>query len=179
MQRAPRTWKDTPTRFGLISMGLHWLMALLLIWQFGCLLVKVLGGPFSWGLHKEVGLVLMVLILIRGVWALMNLKKRPSYAGFTPTVRKLAIGGHTLMYLLMIVIPAIALLRQFGSGRAFSFFGIPITENTGVQVQWMIAPASALHSWLGWLLLLLVVGHISMALIHHFVWKDGLINRMR
>ena len=43
----------------------------------------------------------------------------------------------------------------------------------------MIAPASALHSWLGWLLLLLVVGHISMALIHHFVWKDGLINRMR
>lgn len=174
-----RTWKDTATRFGLVSLTLHWLMAALIIWQFGCLIVKMAGGPFSWVLHKEIGLILLMLVFIRGLWALMNLKRRPGYDAKRPVVAKLAVLGHVALYLLMIVVPALAMMRQYGSGKAFSFFGIPITADTGVQIPWMTAPASALHGLLGWLMLLLIVGHILMSLIHHFVWKDGLLNRMR
>lgn len=181
--RAPHTWRDNAERFGLVSLALHWLIALLLFWQFGCVLVKIAGGPFSWNLQKEMGFALLMLALLRGIWGIINLKNRPSYEHLA--THKAAIGGQVVMYLLMIIVPAIAMLRQAGSGRAFSFLGIEITANTGVTTPWMMAPANfqiaglSLHDWLGWLLLVLIVGHIVIAFIHHFVWKDGLLNRIR
>lgn len=42
----------------------------------------------------------------------------------------------------------------------------------------MMAPANALHSVLAWTLLVLIIGHVSMVLIHHYHWRDGTVSRM-
>jgi cytochrome b561 len=42
----------------------------------------------------------------------------------------------------------------------------------------MTAPASAAHGLLGWVLLALIVGHIAMVLLHRWVWKDDVAQRM-
>lgn len=156
-------------------------MAWLFGWQFLGMIVKVTVGrseltAFMVGTHRPIGLLLLILCVVRIIWAWFNARRRPAYA--SGVAGGLARLGHLALYGLMLLVPALALLRQFGSGKAFSAFGIPITRETGVEVAWMTAPADLLHGWLGWLLLALIVGHVVMALAHHYRWKDHTLARM-
>lgn len=36
----------------------------------------------------------------------------------------------------------------------------------------------SLHSPIAWFLLVMIVGHVGIALLHHFVKKDGVLQRM-
>lgn len=174
------TWRDTPWRYGIVSRSLHWLMAALFAWQFaGALLYVSVGDTvitrFVGGSHLSMGFVLFVLVLLRGIWGLSNIGRRP------PGKRRLgkaATLGHAIIYGLMIAVPAIALLRQYGSGDAFTPFGIPVMPARGIKIEWMAAPANLFHYWLGFLLLAVVLGHAAMALAHRLVWKDDVLKRM-
>lgn len=158
--------QDNTDRYGSISRLLHWGMALLLLWQFASAAARVLAEDttveqFLWSTHKPLGALLLVLVVIRIVWALINTSHRP------PSVSAGAKAGHIALYLLLLVVPAIALLRQYGSGRSFEPFGIPLFPGfEGEEIAWMEAPANLLHSWLGWLMLVLIIGHAAMAIIH-------------
>ncbi|BES70175.1 cytochrome b [Marinobacter nanhaiticus D15-8W] len=157
---------DTSERYGTVSRWLHWGMALLFLWQFlsasaHAFLDDTPVEAFFWATHKPLGLLLLILVAIRGIWALANISRRP-HSVSTPA--KL---GHIALYLLMVVIPALALLRQYGSGRAFEPFGLPLMPGfSGEEIGWMVMPANLLHGFLGWTLLALVVGHIVMAWVH-------------
>jgi cytochrome b561 len=172
---------DTPERYGLVTRLLHWGMALILLWQFtGMILRMILGRTplmaFWVGSHQSVGTVLLGLILLRLLWAWMNRGRRPAHDR-TPVGRAAMIGQGAL-YGLLLLVPALGLLRAVGSGRGFVFFGWPIMPRTGVATAWMTAPANLLHSKLAWLLLALILGHVVMALVHHFAWRDGVLGRM-
>ena len=72
-----------------------------------------------------------------------------------------------------------ALLRQYGSGREFVAFGMTVMPGfSDPKIDWMIAPASLLHGNLGWLLLLLVIGHVAMAFIHRRQGDEDVLARM-
>lgn len=158
--------QDNVDRYGSISRLLHWGMALLLLWQFSSAAARVLAEDtaveqFLWSTHKPLGALLLTLVVIRILWALVNASHRP------PSINIAARAGHIALYLLLLVIPAIALLRQYGSGRSFEPFGIPLFPGfEGDEIAWMEAPANLLHSWLGWLLLMMVMGHIAMVIVH-------------
>lgn len=157
---------DNRETYGTISRLLHWGMALLLGWQFlsagsHLLFDDTAIEAFFWPTHKPVGLMLFVLIVLRAIWALAHLRARP------PSVNRLATLGHVVLYALVVVIPALALLRQYGSGRSWEPLGIPLFPGfEGEKIEWMMTPANLLHSWLGWTLLALVVGHIFFAIWH-------------
>ncbi|MEX7407388.1 cytochrome b, partial [Pseudomonas aeruginosa] len=72
---------------------------------------------FVGGSHFTLGFTLFVLVLLRGAWGLMNLGRRPPHLG---RLGRAAVAGHGLIYALMIVVPGISLLRQYGSGKGFS-----------------------------------------------------------
>lgn len=175
-------WLDDEYRYGRITRLLHWSMAAILAWQLGGMLVKLAIGrtpltAFLVGTHVPLGAVLMALVLARVAWALVNLRRRPSHGtGLAGLAVRL---GHGLLYLLMLVIPALALMRHYGSGRALKPFGIPIWEAApGRDIAWMRQPAEMLHGPLGWMLLVLIVGHVVAALAHRFVLDDGVLARM-
>ena len=157
---------DSPTRYGSLTRLLHWSMALLLVWQFLSALSHyafedTAFETFFWPTHKPLGLVLMVLLVIRLGWALINLARRP------PSLSLAAKWGHLSLYGLLFIIPALALLRQYGSGRAFNPFGIELMAGfQGDKITWMIDPANLLHGVLGWVLLVMIIGHVGMALLH-------------
>lgn len=159
-------WPDSADRYGAISRFLHWTMALILAWQFTTALAHLLPGETApaewlWGTHKTSGFVLMVLVLIRAAWALAQHAHRP------PSTDRLARLGHFALYALMLLIPLLALLRQFGSGKSFSPFGIPVMPGfDGNEIAWLVAPANLFHSWLGWALLALIAGHVGMVIAH-------------
>lgn len=173
--------RDSPERYGTVSRILHWGMAALLAWQFAGMALRMILGrvplmAFWVGTHVSVGTLLLLLVLLRAAWALAQRRRRPQYpAG---PAGRLAGAGHLLLYALMIAIPALALLRQFGSGRGVTLFGIEVQRAGGEPVPWMTAPANLLHGNLAWLLLALIVGHVLMALIHRYLWKDDTLARM-
>ncbi|MGP4844038.1 cytochrome b [Marinobacter sp. 1Y8] len=170
--------KDTPRHYGTISRLLHWITALLLLWQFisafGHLLLEDTPvGDFLWSSHKTLGLVIILLVAVRLIWAVWTHPRRPA------AINRFAAYGHCALYALMLLIPALALLRQFGSGRSFSPFGIPLMPGfEGEAIEWMTLPANVLHSWLGWLLLAMIAGHIVMARAHRHGGDINVLERM-
>lgn len=176
-------WRDTPQRYGRVSRWLHWGMALLLAWQFAGMVAKVslgrdaaLASTLS-AAHAHVGLLLLVLMVVRAVWGMLNMGQRPPHGeGF----KGVAVwAGHISLYALMLVVPLLAALRMLGNDRPFSWWGVwVLNDGSGEKVQWMVAPANAAHGLLGWTLLALIAGHFVMVLVHHWVWKDDVPQRM-
>ncbi|PZO74053.1 MAG: cytochrome B [Sphingomonas hengshuiensis] len=172
--------KDDKRGYGTITRVLHWGMAALILWQLGGMIVKTLVGRspltgFWVGTHGSVGTLVLVLVLLRTFWAISQRDHRPPHG--TGLVGTLANAGHVALYALMMIVPALAVLRMIGSERPIQLFGITL-RGAAAPVEWMTAPAQLLHGTLAWLLLALIVGHVAMALIHQFVWRDGTLRRM-
>jgi cytochrome b561 len=158
--------KDNNERYGTVSRLLHWGMALLILWQFLSAASRFFFEDtaieaFFWPSHKPMGVLLLVLVVIRVLWALTNASRRPVSLNLMSKL------GHLTLYLSLIAVPVLGLLRQYGSGRAFEVFGIPVFAGfEGDKIQWMIDAGSRFHGEWGWVLLVLILGHILFAFKH-------------
>ena len=75
------------------------------------------------------------------------------------------------------MVPILALLRSYGSGRAFAPFGIPLWGAGEDKIAWMVAAGDAAHGLLAWGLLALIVGHAGVAVWHRVVKRDHVWHR--
>ncbi|MCE4226625.1 cytochrome b [Methylobacterium sp. C25] len=173
-------WFDTPQRYGRISRAFHWCMAAFFGWQFaGALLFVSIGDKaitrLVGGSHFTMGFMLFVLVLLRCVWGLLNLRRRPAHPG---RLGRAAVAGHVLLYALMVVVPSLAMLRQYGSGKGFSLFGVELMAARDYKIEWMMVPGDLLHYWLGFLLLASILGHVTMSVVHRRSRHDDVFERM-
>ncbi|MEQ5803504.1 cytochrome b [Halomonas sp. H10-9-1] len=165
------------TYYGRFSRLLHWGMAALFAVQFITAITRFAFPDTAleeavWGAHKPLGALLMALIVLRLVWAVVDRARRPA------SVNLAARLGHLALYVLMAVVPLVALLRQYGSGRAFAPFGIPLMPGFEGEIEWMTAIGSIFHGLLGWVLLALIVGHVGMAILHRRMAGEDVLVRM-
>lgn len=163
---------DSSQRYGTISRFLHWSMAIC----FGFMLYTGLQGedvfkallPY----HKSVGTILMALIAVRIVWAMLNHHKRPKAANIFVTL------GHLALYVLMLAIPTVALIRQYGAARGpLEVFGVQVMEGSPERILWMVELANDYHGEMAWTLFALSAGHIAMAIFHQ-IRGEKILNRM-
>lgn len=171
---------DHERGYGPVSRFLHWAMAVLFGWQFLSAILHAVArdlplARFFWSYHGSVGVLLFATIFLRGAWGLINFRRRPPHAGLIGHGARI---GHLMLYVLMFVVPTLAVLRSIGSGRGLSAFGIQLIAGSGERIAELMAPANALHGLLGWLLIILTLGHVTMALIHAVIWRDGVLSRM-
>ncbi|MCZ0733263.1 cytochrome b [Phreatobacter sp. AB_2022a] len=172
---------DDRQGYGVVSRALHWLMAGLFAWQFAGALVHLLAPQSGarqlfWPTHTTVGFSLLLLVLLRGAWGLANARRRQQQA--SRRLGRAALVGHLAIYALMVTVPVLALVRTYGGGRAFSYFGLTIFSATGNRVPELMAPGNALHGPLGWTLFALILGHVAMSFVHRFAWKEDVIGPM-
>lgn len=163
---------DNPLFYGTVSRLLHWLMAIL----FAFMLFTAAAWTYDeeyFGLmdyHKAVGFVLMWLVCVRLVWAIINLRRRPQ----GHILVKL---GHGALYLLMVAVPLVGLLRQYGSARgSLDIGGITLLPASPERIDWMVQLGKQ-HGTLAWLLFVLIAGHIVAAVAHQ-IKGEKIINRM-
>jgi cytochrome b561 len=176
-------YRDTPVRYGRVSRTFHWIMAYLLIWQmlmfigWRVLSADVMRGIAHFGpSHSLAGTLILLLIVPRAIWALVSRRRRPPAP--VGSLGWAASTGHAMLYVLMFIIPAVAVLRAYGSGKGLAFGAVRVLPPSGREITTMVQPADLAHAPLGWILAVLVGGHIAMALFHHFIGRDGTLTRM-
>ncbi|MBK1698659.1 cytochrome b [Rhodovibrio salinarum] len=170
--------KDTAAGYGLISKAFHWGMALLIGWQILKFGDRIAEGEHWVGQvlvpwHVSIGVLLLALIVLRTFWTISQRRNRPPQNGTTGIF---ATAGHGLLYVLLILQPITGILVMLGGGYGLDAFGVQLIAE-GDKIGWA-ASLGSLHSPLAWGLSALVVGHITMALVHQFVVRDGTLKRM-
>ncbi|MFW6021518.1 MAG: cytochrome b [Guyparkeria sp.] len=169
---------DSLERYGSVSKAFHWIMAVLIGWQLLKFFDRIDDGEHwvgetlvSW--HVSIGTLLLVLIVLRLVWAIWQRSHRPAQ---DPATVKLVKAGHGLLYLGMLLMPITGIFVMLGGGHGLTAFGIELLAE-GDEIAWAKTIGS-LHSPLAWILAALIVGHIAMALYHHVVKRDDVLRRM-
>src|SRR5690554_195919 len=170
---------DSKQRYGGITRLFHWGMGLLIIWQFLKFFDRINDGEHwvgenlvSW--HISIGSLLLLLIVLRIIWAFTQKNNRPEQ---DPATALLVKAGHGLLYLAMLLLPITGVMIMIGNGFGWAPFGMEIVAGDGPEIGWM-ATLGSVHSLIAWSLLILVIGHVGIALLHHFVKKDGVLRRM-
>jgi cytochrome b561 len=176
-------WRNTPSRYGLISIALHWLVALTVFGLFalGYWMVD-LDYYSSWyktapELHKSIGILLFMVMLGRMLWRRIS----PPPVSLPEHDRLTRLGarcGHAFLYLGLFVLMLSGYLISTADGRGigvFGLFAVPATI-TGIPNQEDVA--GLVHEYLGWALVIFAALHALAALKHHFIDRDRTLTRM-
>ena len=174
--------KDSRNGFGLVSILIHWISALLILFLFG-LGTYMTGLSYydDWyhkgpELHVSLGLVVLLLMLVRVIWRIANptpLELSTKHA--QNLAAKLVKLG---MYAFIAVVLVTGYLITTAEGQPASMFGLikfPVLTELNSQ---NVDLAGELHEYLAWGIVLLVVLHTAGALMHHFVMRDRTLIRM-
>tara|TARA_R110002012_G_scaffold62590_1_gene164639 strand:+ start:18854 stop:19375 length:522 start_codon:yes stop_codon:yes gene_type:complete len=169
---------DSKERYGSVSKFLHWLMAVLIIWQLLKLGDRIAEGEHWIGQtlvpwHISIGTLLLGLIVLRLLWVMSQRRHRPRQ---NPAIAKLVKAGHGLLFAGMLLMPLTGVLVMLGGGYGLTAFGMELVSE-GEEITWA-ASLGGLHSPLAWALSVLILGHIGIALFHHFAQRDDTLTRM-
>lgn len=176
-------WRNDRKGYGLVAVFLHWLVAVVVIGQFGLgLWMRSLDYYDTWyrlgpWWHKGIGVTLLGLLLARLLWRWSN--PRPAHLpSHKPYERRAAGVAHGLLYLLMFTVMLSGYLISTADGRGlevFDWFTLPATLS-GIEHQEDVA--GQVHLYLAWSLIGLAALHALAALKHHFIDRDPTLMRM-
>lgn len=176
-------WRNTSTHWGLVSITLHWLSALAVLFLFALgLWMTGLSYYDQWyhqapALHKSLGVLLFIATVARLLW--LRFTARPAeLAGQPPLERLAARVAHIGLYLLLFAVMVSGYLISTADGRpveVFGWFAVPAAFS-GVEGQEDLA--GAVHLILAITLIALAVIHGAAALKHHFFNRDRTLLRM-
>ena len=168
------------------TIALHWIVA------FGFLAVLLLGLYIEntearglVGLHKSVGLMLLLPVVGRLLWRMA--KRFPEYRNNRRVEHMLSRITHYGLLALTLLMPITGLLMSIGDGRGLALFGLQLIARNPDPAdpakvialnETLAAAGHAAHHFGGKAALILLALHLAGALKHHFVEKDQVLRRM-
>ena len=169
-------------RYTQTAIAAHWLLALLITlnFAFGLYMHDLPISPqrlklFNW--HKWAGITILTLSALRLLWRLRH--RPPPDVPMSLWQRRAAHAVHGALYVLFFAVPLAGWAYSSASGFPVVWFGVlPLPDWVPVDRAWADA-LKALHKTLAFALALLVLLHVGAALKHHWVDRDGLLQRMR
>lgn len=152
-----------PTGYSKIQIALHWIVAILIAAAFFThegmgralrdRIQQDLSGMEGATAHTILGGLAFAFILWRVVVRIRRGAPEPEGSAIQQSA---AVWGHRVLYLLMLIAPALGAAAWYGK----------------------IPALGEVHELAGQALVLIALGHGLVALIHHFVQKDGTLRRM-
>lgn len=176
-------WRNTSSRYGLVSVLVHWIVALAVFGLFALGFWMVgLDYYSSWyvtapDLHKSIGVLLFFVLVLRLLWRLFTPTPAPlpSHGRWTRLASK---AGHVFLYVCLFAVLIAGYLISTADGRSipvFGLFAVPALI-TGLPNQGDIA--GWVHEYLAWALVIFAGLHGLAALKHHFIDRDATLRRM-
>jgi cytochrome b561 len=177
--------ENTEDRYGTIAILFHWSVAVLVI-ALAILGVYMAALP-DIGFnrkkitlvlcHKEMGLVVLVLLATRLAWRVTQIL--PRLVEHLPDWQKVAARFvHLSFYALLFALPMTGCLMSSAAGIPVSFFGLFMLPDFVHRDEDLFQRYIAMHKWLGYVLILLIFIHAGAALRHHFVFKDATLRKI-
>ena len=173
--------RNTPSGYGPVSILLHWLIALTVIGLFvlGLWMVE-LDYYDPWyrrapALHKAIGILLFLAVVIRIGWHWFNPRPQSIGSGVEVSVAR-RVHGILLILPLFVMFSGYLISTADGSSiDVFSLFEVPaIISNIEGQED----VAGDVHFVLAVILVAIAALHMLAALKHHFIDRDATLRRM-
>lgn len=175
-------WKNTLTRYGSLSILLHWVMLALLVAVYACIELREFYPKGSdtrealktW--HFMLGLTAFLLVWIRVIARL---------SGPTPDISPLPSAWqvvfakviHLALYAFMIAMPIAGWLILSAAGKPIPFYGAELPALIGKSKD-TAKLVKEVHETVGTIGYFLVGLHAAAALFHHYVLRDNTMIRM-
>ena len=169
-------------RYSTVALALHWGIALLVLAQVILVITAdATEGPAAGqyiGLHKAVGLSILMLTLVRIGWRIAN--PPPPLPADMPRWQSLAAKvTHVLFYVVLIGLPLGGWAASSAGGRDISWFGLfnwpllplPLDRDlAGTFMDMHRAGVKVLYA--------LLFLHVAAAFKHGFAGRDNVLHRM-
>ncbi len=176
-------FKNTNQSYGIVSILLHWLMAILIIGLFvlGEYMVdldyysKWYNAAPWW--HKSIGMGVFALLLFRIIWVLSNIHPTPlgSYKSWEIKAAKVT---HYLFYILLIVICISGYLISTAKGAVIEFFNLFAVPAVISFSKQQADTAGEVHEIAAYVMAFLFLLHVCATFKHHFFDKDTTLLRI-
>ncbi len=165
-------------RYTLPAIVLHWAQAILVVWLLWLGwtmtdLPKGAGRSAAYGLHKSLGLLAFLLVLVRFAW---RYRHRPPPAVSRGWEARLAAAAHHALYLFLFVAPLAGYLASSFTPYAIRFFGIEIPR-AGWPDEALNGVFKLLHLAFVWGGAGLIALHVAGAL-KHAIKGERVLQRM-
>jgi cytochrome b561 len=163
---------------------LHWLIALGVIVMVPVGLYMVQRGMWSnfdaltntiYSWHKFIGFCILWLVILRIIVRLV--RGAPPPEPIHPVLQFGANVSHFALYVLLFLVPILGWTGVSAYGARGTPFGFELpqiiaqNQPLGETILWY-------HGWAAILLALIALTHIGAALMHRFIFKDGVFSRM-
>jgi cytochrome b561 len=127
-------------------------------------------------LHVSLGILLAAVLVLRLIWRLSGGRRLPDLpAGIMGLLAKIM---HVALYVLLMAQVTLGFLLRWYQGETFSFFGL-------FTIPPIVAPDRVAdniyqnrHNIVAWTIIVLAGGHALIALLHHYLLRDGILRRM-
>jgi cytochrome b561 len=168
------------TRYTRVAIALHWTIAVLIVTNLGIgLLMDALPDGII-GIHKSIGMLVLLLSLVRLGWRLGH-RPPPLPASVKSWEKGIAHAVHWILYAVMILIPLSGWIFTSASPKRhplvfFGLFGLPyfpVPQEKAISHIWHDR-----HQTLAYLMIVLLVLHVGAALKHRFFDRDATLDRM-
>lgn len=174
--------QNTRRQFGALTKFCHWALFFLIMAQYLLIMNREYFAQNDAEkmnnilLHKSFGVTILILGIIMVLWRHVG-QRPPTLPGTKPWEKKLAIAVHSLLYITVLIMPISGILMSQFHGYSVKFFAyaLPTIVNADENRSEIF---SQVHEITAWVLLGLVVMHITAAIFHHIVRKDIVLKRM-
>ena len=167
-------------KYGLLAKLFHWITFVILILQipFGFYLV---GLEFSdrridlENIHILIGITVFYITLFRLVWKFFNSSPTEGNSFFKGQIF-IAKVNHFLLYLSIFTITISGILKKLYMGEKLNFlffsYGFKKDNFQLADLYYEV------HIYANYLLIVLVALHILAVIVHHFIFKDKILDKI-
>jgi cytochrome b561 len=176
------TYGQRTDHYPATSKLLHWLVAacVLTTAPVAIAMTRVTKGPTQdmlYNFHKSLGVLILILMILRLVNRLAA-GAPTADPGIEPWQKTVSSVVHTSLYVLLLAMPVVGYIANSTYGATTPFFGLfelpmIVGKNEELATQLFI-----IHRWVGYLVIILALTHVSAALYHYFVRHDTVLQRM-
>ncbi|WCE31600.1 cytochrome b [Vibrio sp. SCSIO 43137] len=179
---------DSKEKLSFITISLHWLVGVLMIYMLvSGLVMDDVEIRWLFDSHTSFGVAIVALVIPRVIWRYAN--GWPESVGDYSKFEKISGKAvHWLLILATVLMPLSGILMALGGGHGLSFFDYEIiasvenplnSEEPLVVYPMLESIGGAVHDAVGSTLLpAALLLHIAGALKHHIVDKDKTMTRM-
>lgn len=176
------SWNNTEHRYGSLSIGLHWLILILLAAVYASIELHEL---FPKGSDPRAALKALHFMLGLSILGLVLLRMGVRLSGPTPRIEPEPVNWqrlsakfmHIALYVLMIGMPLVGWLMLSAAGKPIPFFGLQLPALIGENKD-LAKQIEEMHEIVGTAGYFLIGLHAAAALFHHYIKRDNTLSRM-